>query len=225
VNSNDKHHDLGKDARTGLPDGLRLLLDARHHDPFAVLGRHPEDGAELFRALLPEAESARIGASGPAMERLTGTDLFECRVPHGNGIPEHYSIFWEDKAGRPGSHVDPYTFPPQIADFDLYLFGEGKHRHIYRVLGSHVQTVDGVEGVLFATWAPNAERVSVVGDFNGWDGRLRRRDAAQDRVAGGAHRHVPVGRQELSRPPQDDRPAARADVDLRGAPRLMAALG
>ena len=172
MNSNDKHHDLGKDDWAGLPEGLRLLLEARHHDPFAVLGRHPEDAAEIFRAVLPQAESARIGASGPSMERVTGTDLFECRVPHGNGIPEHYSIFWEDKVGRPGSHVDPYTFAPQIADFDLYLFGEGKHRHIYRVLGSHVQTVDGVDGVLFATWAPNAERVSVVGDFNGWDGRV-----------------------------------------------------
>ena len=66
---------------------------------------------------------------------------------------------------------DPYAFPPQLADFDLHLFGEGRHWHAYRFLGSHIREVDGVAGVQFAVWAPNATRVSVVGDFNDWDGR------------------------------------------------------
>jgi 1,4-alpha-glucan branching enzyme len=171
VNSNDTQHVPGGKVEEGLNPGLRRLLEARHHDPFAVLGRHPTDGIEIFRALLPHAESARIESDGPQMQRIPGTDLFECRVEHGNGIPQHYSISWQDKSGRTGHHVDPYTFPPQLPDFDLYLFGEGKHHHIYRVLGAHLHVVDGVEGVLFSTWAPNAERVSVVGDFNAWDGR------------------------------------------------------
>lgn len=171
MNSNDTQHVPGSKIGEGLNPELRRLLEARHHDPFAVLGRHPTDGIEIFRALLPHAESARIESEGPQMERIPGTDLFECRIEHGNDIPQHYAIYWQDKSGRTGHHVDPYTFSPQLPDFDLYLFGEGKHQHIYRVLGAHLHTVDGIEGVLFSTWAPNAERVSVVGDFNAWDGR------------------------------------------------------
>ena len=170
MNSNDTHHVPGKIGE-GLNPELQRLLEARHHDPFAVLGRHPTNGVEIFRAFLPHAEAARIESDGPQMQRIPGTDLFECRVEHGNNIPQHYSIYWQDKSGRTGNHVDPYTFAAQLPDFDLYLFGEGKHHHIYRTLGAHLHTVDGVEGVLFATWAPNAERVSVVGDFNAWDGR------------------------------------------------------
>ena len=171
MNSKDTHTQPGSKIGEGPNSELRRLLEARHHDPFAVLGRHPSHGLEIFRAFLPHAETARIGADGPDMQRIPGTDLFECHVEHGNGIPQHYSIHWQDKSGRTGSHVDPYTFPPQLPDFDLYLFGEGRHHHIYRILGAHLCSVDGVEGVSFATWAPNAERVSVVGDFNAWDGR------------------------------------------------------
>ena len=67
---------------------------------------------------------------------------------------------------------DPYCFPPQLSDFDIHLFGEGRHWHIYRILGAHRRQNDNIDGVLFAVWAPSAERVSVVGDFNGWDGRI-----------------------------------------------------
>jgi 1,4-alpha-glucan branching enzyme len=66
---------------------------------------------------------------------------------------------------------DPYSFKPQLSDFDLHLFSAGKHLHIYRILGAHHKTIDGIDGILFATWAPNATRVSVIGDFNQWDGR------------------------------------------------------
>ena len=169
MNSNNKQESPASEIESSLDKDLKLILKARHHDPFTALGRHPIDGKEVFRAFLPHAESARVGSNGPEMLRIPGTDLFECQVAHGNKIPEHYAIHWLDKSGQAGSHIDPYTFPPQIADFDLYLFGEGKHRHIYRVLGAHLQTLEGVSGVRFATWAPNAERVSVVGDFNDWD--------------------------------------------------------
>ena len=172
MNSQDMLNAAATEVGPTLNEEFQRVMDARHHDPFAVLGRHVLDGAETFRAYLPQVESARIEADGPEMQRIPGTDFFECRVEHGNGIPQHYTIHWCDKSGRTGTTVDPYTFPPQLEDFDLYLFGEGKHRHIYRVLGAHVHTIDGIQGVLFATWAPNAERVSVVGEFNGWDGRV-----------------------------------------------------
>ncbi|MGX2039925.1 1,4-alpha-glucan branching protein GlgB [Methylocaldum sp. MU1018] len=149
---------------------LQRIILARHHDPFAVLGRHRTEEGDVIRAIIPQAETVKIGKQGPDMQRIPGTDLFECHLDHGV-VPEHYRLFWTDKSGQPESHIDPYTFPPQLADFDLYLFGEGKHWHIYRVLGAHPHTVDGIEGTLFATWAPNAERISVVGDFNDWDGR------------------------------------------------------
>jgi 1,4-alpha-glucan branching enzyme len=155
-----------------LDEGVRRIMDARHHDPFEVLGRHSQDGQELFRIFLPQAETARMGEDGPAFERVPGTDLFELRVRPGNAIPVHYRIYWTDKKGYAHSHVDPYTFPPLLADFDLYLFGEGRHHHIYRILGAHPMVRDGIEGIGFAVWAPNAERVSVVGEFNGWDGRV-----------------------------------------------------
>ena len=160
-------HEIGADSNSEL----QRLVEARHHDPFAVLGRHPAQGGEVFRALLPQAETARIGEDGPEMARIPDTDLFECLVERAAGIPVHHRLFWKDKSGRNHDHLDPYTFPPQLSDFDLYLFGEGKHWHIYRILGAHPHTADGIDGTLFATWAPNAERVSVVGDFNAWDGR------------------------------------------------------
>src|SRR5690606_14253154 len=73
---------------------------------------------------------------------------------------------------------DPYRFPPLLGELDLYLMGEGKHRRLYERMGAHPETIDGIDGVMFAVWAPNAARVSVVGDFNRWDGRchvMRRR--------------------------------------------------
>ena len=161
----------GPEAGAGLNPGLLRLVEARHHDPFSVLGRQPGNGGEVFRALIPQAETVRIGEDGPVMERVNGTDMFECWVDRAREIPLHYRLHWVDKSGQARAHLDPYSFPQQLADFDLYLFGEGKHWHVYRVLGAHPHVVDGVEGVLFATWAPNAERVSVVGDFNAWDGR------------------------------------------------------
>nr|WP_232020643.1 1,4-alpha-glucan branching protein GlgB [Methylocaldum marinum] len=150
---------------------LQRIILARHHDPFAVLGRHRTENGDVIRAMIPQAETIRIGENGPNLQRISGTDVFECHLHHDTVVPQHYRLFWTDKSGQPQSHIDPYTFPPQLADFDLHLFGEGKHRHIYRILGAHPRAVDGIEGILFATWAPNAERISVVGDFNAWDGR------------------------------------------------------
>ncbi len=157
-------------AAPKLPEPLQRILAARHHDPFEVLGRHLTGSRATVRAFLPQAESAGIVEAGAALTRIEGTDLFTWEGEAAK-VPERYRIEWQDKAGGNRVAFDPYCFPQQLADFDLHLFGEGRHWHAYRFLGSHCVEVDGVAGVQFAVWAPNAERVSVVGDFNDWDGR------------------------------------------------------
>jgi len=102
--------------------------------------------------------------------RGRGSDFFEWRGPAAK-VPERYRLIWRDDQRREHIGHDPYCYPAQLADFDLHLFGEGRHYHAHRLLGARVHEVDGVAGVLFSVWAPNAERVSVVGDFNRWDGR------------------------------------------------------
>lgn len=161
-----------------LSHEMLRIVTATHHDPFEVLGRHPL-GAKatptsdtLVRVYLPGARSAAllIGEQSFALIRIEGTDFFEW---HGLGknLPKHYLVQWYDRHNTPHTEFDPYTFAPQLGDIDMHLFAEGQHWNIYQHLGAHPRTVDGIDGVLFATWAPNAERISVVGDFNDWDGR------------------------------------------------------
>ncbi|MEI2743548.1 MAG: 1,4-alpha-glucan branching protein GlgB [Candidatus Competibacter sp.] len=149
---------------------LQRLLEARHHDPFALLGRHPQDDKVVVRAHMPYARDVEIVEGNLPMHRVDNSDLFEWEGDP-KQVPERYQLRWHDSDNNEQVAHDPYCFPPQIADFDLYLFGEGKHWHAYRFLGAHPHTADGVSGVLFGVWAPNAERVSVVGNFNRWDGR------------------------------------------------------
>jgi 1,4-alpha-glucan branching enzyme len=153
-----------------LHSDFERIVQARHHDPFAVLGRHPEDGKDLIRAYLPGADEVIIAEGNLRLERIGDSDLFEWVGSRGT-VPDRYRLIWRDDGHREHIAHDPYSFPPQLQDFDLHLFGEGKHRHAYRFLGAHPHEIEGIAGVLFAVWAPNAERVSVVGDFNQWDGR------------------------------------------------------
>ncbi|MCO6413556.1 MAG: 1,4-alpha-glucan branching protein GlgB [Thiogranum sp.] len=155
---------------TALPEPLIRFLEARHHDPFEILGKHRQGEQELVRAFLPRCSHARIVEIDEPLMRIPGTDLFEWRGRRG-AVPERYQLEWTDGDGIEWSGYDPYCFPPQLGDLDLHWLGEGRHHHAYRVLGAHVYAVDGVEGTRFAVWAPNAERVSVVGDWNRWDGR------------------------------------------------------
>jgi 1,4-alpha-glucan branching enzyme len=149
---------------------FQRILEARHHDPFETLGRHlAGDEEEIVRVFLPHAQEVMLDGRH-AMQRFKSTDLFLWRGPRGL-LPQPYDVSWLDAHGQHHRRVDPYCLAPQLSDFDLHLFGEGKHWHAYAFLGAHRLRVEGVDGVLFATWAPNAERVSVVGDFNGWDGR------------------------------------------------------
>ena len=150
---------------------MQRLLEMRHHDPFTILGRHwIADNHWRVRALLPGALSAAIEGPSLPMQRIDNTDLFEW--VGADIIPQHYLIRWEDQQGDCHYRCDPYSFAPQLSDMDMHLFAEGSHQHIYRKLGSHLHRIDHVNGVLFAVWAPNALRVSVVGDHNNWDGRV-----------------------------------------------------
>jgi len=151
-------------------DGFGRVLAGRHHDPFEVLGCHYRGGKWHIRALLPGAAEAEVvrGDSSLPMSRLPDTDLFTCSIA-ADSSPQ-YQLRWRAADGLWQCGDDPYRFGPTIGDLDLHLFGEGRHQHVYRVLGAHCCEHEGVSGVRFATWAPNARRVSVVGDFNQWHG-------------------------------------------------------
>ena len=146
------------------------IIEAKHHDPFSVLGRHPYDKLINVKVYLPYAESVSFANGGPDIPRISGSDFFEYTAQQ-NELPEHYQLDWIDKDGSKHTNYDPYDFGVQLPEFDRHLFAEGKHWHIYQKMGAHQHTVDNIDGVLFTVWAPNAGRVSVIGDFNRWDGR------------------------------------------------------
>ncbi len=154
-----------------LSPELQRITQARHHDPFEVLGKHILADHVEVRVHIPYASEVTIAEGEWQMQRIEDTDIFEW---HGDldSVPDCYRIIWRDSHRREHIAHDPYSFPPQLLDFDLHLFNEGKHWHAYRFLGAHSHAVNDIAGVLFAVWAPNAERVSVVGDFNQWDGRF-----------------------------------------------------
>jgi 1,4-alpha-glucan branching enzyme len=157
-------------AKPNLDAGIRRLLAGQHQDPFEVLGCHRVGGQWRLRALLPGAAEAQVVIDGECrpMVRKPRTDFFTLSIP-GPDAPE-YQLRWRRDQGEWRQGHDPYRFAPVIGDLDLHLFAEGRHEHIYRVLGAHCCEHQGVSGVRFATWAPNARRVSVVGDFNDWHG-------------------------------------------------------
>jgi 1,4-alpha-glucan branching enzyme len=152
---------------------LEKLVHAQCYDPLSVLGRCGNRSNKIIRVLIPFSKSVHIGTSqGNKLEmtRIPDTDLFEYAGDL-TYIPNHYKLYWVDNEGNHLIAYDPYTFLPSLSDYDLYLFNQGKHKHIYRVLGAHFVEIDAVPGVRFAVWAPNAARVSVIADFNRWDGR------------------------------------------------------
>ena len=170
---------------------IERLIIARHGDPFGVLGPHKVDGTDVVRALLPSAVAVEVIAADDersplgTLTRIHPDGLFEGRVgalraPASGGPSYRLRVTWP--AGDGATSVqeidDPYAFGPLLGPLDLHLIAEGRHHELGDSLGSHVATIQGVSGSRFAVWAPNAQRVSVVGDFNGWDGRrhaMRRR--------------------------------------------------
>lgn len=152
-----------------LTDDLLKIIAAGHHDPFSILGPHSDGSTTTVTLFLPDTKKAWLN-DDLLLKRIEGTDIFQWTGETSDLITP-YKVNRLTGTGTPISQFDPYCFPPQLSDFDLHLFSEGNHWHVYRILGAHQKQIDGVDGVLFATWAPSARRVSVIGNFNSWDGR------------------------------------------------------
>ncbi len=150
---------------------VERLLTARHHDPFALLGLHPAPEGWVLRVFRPDAERVSLLLpQGPAALTLVdGRGLFEWRGALAPDRPWRLAI---EADARGFEITDPYAFGPLLSDQEIHLFNEGRLLEAWRSLGARHTQVDGVDGVRFAVWAPNAERVSVVGGFNNWDGRM-----------------------------------------------------
>jgi 1,4-alpha-glucan branching enzyme len=151
-------------------DDLDRISNASHHDPFSVLGRHTAAQDDFLLFFAPETKQLTLTKNEVPTNRIPNSDFFVCNERL-DEIEQHYLINRLDVKNKTSTYYDSYSFAPQLDDYDLNLFTAGKHLHIYRILGSHHKTINGIHGVLFATWAPNATRVSVIGEFNNWDGR------------------------------------------------------
>lgn len=149
---------------------IAALLRGDHTNPHRILGIHKERKQFVIRTFFPEAKTIEILCNAHKtypMFRLAGTDIFEGYLPK----KENYQLRAQFTTGKPFEFEDPYRFSPTLNEKDLYLFNQGNHHRIYEKLGSHAITHEGSKGYAFAVWAPNARRVSVIGDFNQWDGR------------------------------------------------------
>jgi len=164
------------------PD-IDLVRRGLHPDPFAVLGVHPDaEGRHWVRVMLPGAEQVAV------LDANNGELLGTCRQVHLDGVFEgrltaidrpnyRLQVRWRD--GQSLILDDPYRFPPVLGEVDVWLLSEGSHLRPFEVLGAAQRVMLGVAGTSFAVWAPNASQVSLVGDFNAWDGRrhpMRLRD-------------------------------------------------
>ena len=161
-------------STTFAQDDLDRLLSGTHWNPRAILGPHQTARGLTIRAWLPFADSVEILPAGQTTPVQAGclhpAGLFEAFLPE-QSHPLRYTIRSRAADGIVTEHRDPYAVPPLLTDFELHLFSEGTFYRAYETLGAHVRTIDGVTGVHFVVWAPNAARVSVVGEFNRWDGR------------------------------------------------------
>lgn len=157
-------------------DDFYPLIEARHCDPFRLLGLHEFQGSWFVRLLRPDAAAiAVIDCADPSrrfdVRRVDESGLFESHLRDVSAA-FRYELELTGHDGRQWKQRDPYSFGPVLGEMDIHLFNEGTHYEIYRKLGAHMMEIDGVWGTHFAVWAPNAQRVSVVGDFNVWDGRI-----------------------------------------------------
>ncbi|MDH3611773.1 MAG: 1,4-alpha-glucan branching protein GlgB [Gammaproteobacteria bacterium] len=153
-------------------DAFAALLQGRHSDPFALLGVHSADNVRIVRTLQPQAAQVDlVDAEGKhlcAMQRVHDDGLFAAVMPP---RIRHYLLRITTSGGQTSDIEDPYRFGQTLGELDLYLLGEGSDSKIYNKLGAQLRTFAGIQGARFAVWAPNASRVSVVADFNDWDGR------------------------------------------------------
>ncbi len=150
----------------------RALVEGRHPRPHDALGQHPLDDGWVVRVLRPLAASVTIvradGSRVPLEHDADG--LWHGILPGGPAEGQAYTVVASYDGGPDWTADDPYRFVPSVGEIDLYLWGEGRHEQLWHVLGAHHRPHEGVEGTSFAVWAPNAQAVRVVGDFNGWYG-------------------------------------------------------
>lgn len=155
-------------------DEAGRLFTYVHPDPHSLLGAHPTPHGVIVRAFRPEAASVEllVGDEPPQPLKCTHpAGLFEILVADKTQtFPYRLRVSYPD--GNVYTQRDSYQFLPTLGNFDEHLFAEGRHWNLYEKLGAHVRRLGDVRGVSFAVWAPNADGVSVVGDFNNWDGRL-----------------------------------------------------
>src|SRR5581483_1928522 len=156
------------------PSEIERLLKLEHSDPHSILGAHPGPDGVTIRAWRPDADGISVvenDASRWQMAPRNEDGLFEVRIADRQQVFP-YKLCVKYPNGIAATIHDPYRFLPTIGELDLLLWNEGRHERIHEKLGAHVCEIEDVSGVAFAVWAPNARRVSVVGDFNDWDGRL-----------------------------------------------------
>jgi 1,4-alpha-glucan branching enzyme len=156
-----------------LSAAARAIIEARHGDPFSYLGMHQQGGKIFVRVFLPWARRMWVlkrdsGEVAGELPRIHESGLFSGPVGDPPRFP--YRLRAEGDYG-PVEFDDIYSFPPVLGDTDIHLLGEGRHYEAYAVMGAHCRALEGVDGVAFAVWAPNAKRVSVIGEWNDWDGR------------------------------------------------------
>ena len=158
------------------PDELNAFLSATHPDPFRILGPHRVGDDLAIRIFRPDAQKVEIltnGDSAPPIEaeKVHSDGFFCARIP-GAARDLAYRVRLTASNDNQWTTPDTYRYGPIMGEMDLYLFSEGQHWRLFDKFGAHLRTIDGDPGTYFAVWAPNAQRVSVVGDFNGWDGRV-----------------------------------------------------
>jgi len=164
---------------TGIsPKDIDRFLKGEHSDPHSVLGAHPAyiDGKKgiIIRDYHPDSIFARIIMEGKDIPMKTSPEtpgLFWQFLP-GLDFPVNYVVSFKFENGEMWERISPYRFTPVLGEQDMYYFSQGKHYELYKKMGAHLIELDGVKGVSFAVWAPNAKRVSVIGEFNNWDGRI-----------------------------------------------------
>src|ERR1041384_4898601 len=157
---------------------LESLIQVQHRSPHTLLGMHPlgDGSGVVVRIFMPWATAVEIvpvhEKKKPRikLEKIHEQGVFE-GTSTGASHVYAYDLIATDPSGNKFQSRDPYSFLPTLGETDLYLFNQGNERRIYEKLGAHLRQIDGVWGTSFAVWAPNAQRVSVVGDFNQWDGR------------------------------------------------------
>ena len=160
-----------------MREQLDALAKGEQFDPHRILGGHPyQEGKNkgvIIRAFHPDALNVSLLMEGRSIDltRIHPGGIFEADLKDLTWpFPYCFRFYFPD--GNLWETEDPYRFPPTLGDMDLHLFNEGTHLRLYETLGAHLRTIDGVSGVSFTLWAPNAKRVSLLGDFNRWDGRL-----------------------------------------------------